>query len=111
MQLKASLSLKLLFPSSSFFFLLSPLSPFSLFSSFYYYTFTTRHIRFPVYSPPRVKYNPMSEPTNSTTDPFASGTSDAHGSLYKAIGLSLAIGSSKHIYTYMPTYLAAAVLK
>ncbi|CDH55154.1 duf803 domain membrane protein [Lichtheimia corymbifera JMRC:FSU:9682] len=39
----------------------------------------------------------MSEPTNSTTDPFASGTSDAHGSLYKAIGLSLAIGSSLFI--------------
>ncbi|KAI7883917.1 DUF803-domain-containing protein [Lichtheimia hyalospora FSU 10163] len=40
----------------------------------------------------------MSEPTNSTTDPFASGASDAaHGSLYKAIGLSLAIGSSLFI--------------
>lgn len=38
----------------------------------------------------------MSEPTNSTTDPFASSTTDAHGSLYKAIGLSLAIGSSTY---------------
>ena len=83
------------------------LSPFSL-------SFTTRHIRFPVYSP-RVKYNPMSEPTNSTTDPFASGTSDAaHGSLYKAIGLSLAIGSSKYYHSidiHMHDYLVTDVLK
>lgn len=99
MQLKASLSLKLLFASSSLLVPL-PLSPFSLslflFPFFFLYTSIARHIRFPVYSP-RVKYNyPMSEPTNSTTDPFASSTTDAHGSLYKAIGLSLAIGSSTY---------------